>query len=527
MNKLGWFAVWSVLLLVGLNSRAANRDGPPPAEDIFRDGLIPRLQIRITAAELEHLRQHPRTYVNATYREGTTVYTNVQIRLKGGPGSFRPLDDQPAFTVNFAQQAPGQKFHGLKKLHLNNSVQDPTYLSEKICRELFEAAGVPAPRAAHAVVELNGRRLGLYVLIEGIDKHFLRRYFQDPDGNLYDGHSATDVHRGLQINSGDTPADRSALVALAKAAQEPDLDRRLAALQKTLDVDRFLSFLAVEIMTGHWDGYALNRNNYRVFHDRTQNRMVFLPQGIDQAFHRQTMPIVPPMQGLVARSVLEIPQLRTRYQERMAQLLTNVFLLPKLTDHIREVGARVQPVLASVNADGGADYSNRVAGLARRVQQRFSLLQRQLVPAGPPVALSDSGILPLPTWEPKVDLGSPSLTREAAPDGKAWLRIGLRESGAGSWRTHAVLPRGRYRLEGSLKLRAVQAGGDDPKSGAGLRKSHQKFGRKLNGDLDWSPQSFEFAVTEDSADVELVCELRAQRGEAWFDAASLRLRRVE
>ena len=51
----------------------------------------------------------------------------------------------------------------------NNSVQDSTYLSEKICREMFEAAGVPSPRAGHAVVEFDGRLLGLYVLVEGID----------------------------------------------------------------------------------------------------------------------------------------------------------------------------------------------------------------------------------------------------------------------------------------------------------------------------------------------------------------------
>ena len=36
---------------------------------------------------------------------------------------------------------------------------------------------------------------------------------------------------------------------------------------------------------------------------------------------------------------------------------------------------------------------------------------------------------------------------------------------------------------------------------------------------------FEFEVTDDRSDVELVCELRAQKGEVWFEEESLRLLR--
>jgi hypothetical protein len=34
----------------------------------------------------------------------------------------------------------------MEKFHLNNSVQDPTFMTELICGELFRQAGVPAPR---------------------------------------------------------------------------------------------------------------------------------------------------------------------------------------------------------------------------------------------------------------------------------------------------------------------------------------------------------------------------------------------
>jgi hypothetical protein len=179
-----------------------------PGDDLFKEECIPKIRIEIPPASLDQLRQHPKTYVSGIVREGNVTYNDVAIRLKGGPGSFRPVDDaKPAFTLNFGRTVKGRRFHGLKKLHLNNSVQDHTYLSEKICRELFEAAGVPAPRAGHAAVNFNGRDLGLFVLVEGIDKHFLRRYFKDDGGILYDGHSQSDVTSVMRTNSGEERRD--------------------------------------------------------------------------------------------------------------------------------------------------------------------------------------------------------------------------------------------------------------------------------------------------------------------------------
>ncbi|MBI3417322.1 MAG: CotH kinase family protein, partial [Verrucomicrobia bacterium] len=414
-NKFSWPERFKIALLLvwvagAAHSGAVERTSAkasPVAEDIFAQGYIPRIRIQISGAGLESLRQRPRTYVPATLREGNVVYTNVSIRLKGGPGSFRPLDDKPAFTLNFDRLAEGQKFHGLKKIHLNNSVQDSTYLAEKISRELFEAAGVPAPRAAHATVEVNGEALGFYVLIEGIDKQFLHRYFKDAKGNVYDGHSGSDVNHPMRTNSGENPKEQSQLRALAAAALEPNLETRLASLQKTLDLDRFISFLAVEVMICHWDGYALNRNNFRIFHDREKNQMVFIPQGTDQVFQRQNMTINPGMVGLVARSVMEIPEIRQHYRERMAQLLTNVFNIPAITNHLYSVATNVEPKLAVFDPPAAEGYLRRVSGFARRIQQRFNALERQLVPPSVATAKLDRAeAIPLTNWQPQTDLGN-------------------------------------------------------------------------------------------------------------------------
>ena len=148
----------------GAKAKRKKRD---VSAEFFSTRVVPHLRIEISDADLAGLRKDDRDYVPCTIREGGSVYSEVGVHLKGGPGSFRGLDDRPSLTLNFDKFVADQKFHGMDKLHLNNSVQDATYVMEIICGDLFRAAGVPAPRGTHARVELNGRDLGLYVLKEG------------------------------------------------------------------------------------------------------------------------------------------------------------------------------------------------------------------------------------------------------------------------------------------------------------------------------------------------------------------------
>ncbi|MEO8428281.1 MAG: CotH kinase family protein [Verrucomicrobiota bacterium] len=497
---------------------------PPPGEDLFIEGYIPALRIEIPEAGVTSLRRSARRYVRATVKEGTIVYTNVAIHLKGGPGSFRQLDDYPAFTLNFDRFSDGQKFHGLKKIHLNNSVQDRTFLAEKISRELFEAAGVPAPRAGNAKVDFNGHGLGLYVLVEGVNKQFLRRYFKDTTGNVYDGHSQSDVTRNLPTNSGESPADQTRLRALAAAVRETDLKTRLASLEKTLDLDRFISFIAMEAMLWHWDGYVMNRNNFRIYHDRDSNRMVFLPHGLDQILTKPDGPIFPQTAGLVARSVLEIPDCQRRYRERMAQLLTNVFNVVAITNHIHQVADKIEIALSETDPQSAAAYHQRVLRFCRRLQQRVHSIARQLSPvlAENPSQFDNAGIMTVGEWQPKIDLGNPSLTQDHEK-GRTLLHISTQDHCAASWRSNARLDSGQYRLVARMKTEGVVLGTEDQKAGVGLRISRHKFGQKIPGDKEWTLVGFDFDVQQDQSDVELVCELRAVRGDVWFDLKSLKL----
>src|SRR5436305_1956419 len=224
----------SSLLIIGLLAACAAfaRD---TNDDFF--AAAPRIQIEIPPDGMKVLRDYKQVWrqprperidVQATVREGGSVYTNVAIHLKGS-FSFQPIDSKPSLTLNFIKFASGQSFHALTKIHLNNSIQDESYLCEQLARELFASVGVPSPRAGHALVKLNNRDLGLYVVIEGANKQFVKRAFPNATkGNLYDGGSGGDVTKALKAESGENPDDLSDLTNLVKAAREPNITKRLA-----------------------------------------------------------------------------------------------------------------------------------------------------------------------------------------------------------------------------------------------------------------------------------------------------------
>ncbi len=276
--------VKALFLLLVFGFASPGRSASNSSTAGFFSEPVCQIAIEIAREDIARLRRESRKYVRADVRVSGQVFLGAGLHLKGATGSFREIDDKPAFTLNFGQFGTGPDFYGSRKIHLNNSLEDPSYLREQLGSELFQSAGVPSPRVGHARVVLNGRALGLYVLKEGFAEDFLVRSFSRADGNLYDTDLGHDVDSVMKRHLGGGGSSQTELRRAAEAAAELDLNRRWERLQAAVDMERFLSFVAMEVMICHWDGYSLGRNNFRIYHDPAADRLVFLPTGMDQIF---------------------------------------------------------------------------------------------------------------------------------------------------------------------------------------------------------------------------------------------------
>ncbi|MCI0745689.1 MAG: CotH kinase family protein [Verrucomicrobia subdivision 3 bacterium] len=369
-----FWRIWAILLAALLSFDLVAADGAAPGHELFSETAIRHFRIVLADSELEKLRRDHNTYVRSTVTVGDQEFRDAGVRLKGR-GSFRPLEDKPSFALKFNEFTAGQRFCGLTKILLNNSSQDRSYLSEYLCTSLYRDAGVPAARVTFARVDLNGRELGIYVLIEAMNKVFLRQHFRNPNGPLYEAY-AQDINssRKLEQDSGP-PSDQSDLRALVAAASAP-VGERMAALRETLDVDRFASFLTVGMLIAQHDSYALNRNNYRLYREPDSSQFVMIAHGIDGSFTQNIMPIVPPPKYLLAKALLEIPEGQQLYRERMANLFTNVFKLEVMTNRLRFASERLYT--AAENDEERANITRRTTNFIHRVVERYTNVVQQL-----------------------------------------------------------------------------------------------------------------------------------------------------
>ncbi len=230
------------------------------------------------------------TWFAATVTVDGETHADVGVRKKGFVGS--QSDTKPSLKLRFDKYTDGQSLGGvMERMTLNNSVQDPSMVNTCLSYRVFAAAGSPAPRCNFATVSVNGKDLGLYVHVEEIKAPFLARHFDSAEGNLYEGTVSdfTPAYRGtIEKKNHEDADDWSDIDAVTAALQDPS-DAGLEALGEIVDLDRFLSFWATEVLIGHWDGYAGNRNNYW-FYREPAGVFVFIPWGVDGTFHLQDDP---------------------------------------------------------------------------------------------------------------------------------------------------------------------------------------------------------------------------------------------
>ena len=514
----------------------ASVDAKKASDDFFRLGMIPNLKIQISDAEMEKLSAGPRTFVIGDPRpfvEGTIVendqqtYKRVAIKLKGSAGSFRPVDDRPALTINISKNEKDQSFHGFSKFHLNNSVQDDTYLHEWLCEELFRAARLPATRVTHARVWLNNRDLGLYVLKSAFDKSFLERHFDSAKGNLYEGGFLQDIDSELELDSGKSKADRSDLISLLSACREPDSSTRWDRIDEFLNVDQFISFMAMEMMVGHWDGYTLNHNNYRLYFEPKSKRAHFIPHGMDQVFGDPNASIINFPSSIVGSAVMLNAEWRARYRERVTELMELFSPTDNLLKRIDAASDRLKPVLGQINPQAAQSHEEGVKGLKARIVARVEGLIRQNSQSDPkPRDFDASGRLNLASWYPVSESPDAKLEiLEMSKGLKAYsILCGKKSQCNASWRCKELLARGSYVLHAKLKANQIAAREErNVAVGAGVRIDGMTRTNIRRGSSSWGPVQFKFTVEEEVRNVEFIAELRARTGQVWYEVDSLYL----
>jgi len=291
-----------ILAVSSLNSGVAQAspnyiEGTDPGAVIYDPLHVSKISLQMSNSDYNSLRWPNVSWDNeGDWRETQMRFTmgsktygpyKVGVHLKGAWGSWRDVSGKAAFKIKVDAFVENQSFLGITRMTLNNMVQDNSYIHETLTYRLFRAVGVPAPRTGFADVTLNGIDYGLHLNVETISPKMLKRW-NITSSQMVKGAVPTfpDFWPGSEssfaIESGIKDS-YSSLTAFIDANQL-DGDLWWQQINQIADMKEMTLEWATELYTGHWDGYALNKNNYFVNFDE-DGRAILLPWGTDQTWN--------------------------------------------------------------------------------------------------------------------------------------------------------------------------------------------------------------------------------------------------
>lgn len=305
--------------------------------DLFNGEVLQEIRLDINPKDWETLKANPGSndYYPCNLRWRGLEVEGIGIRQRGGSTRNRV---KPGLRVDFNRYEANQEFLGLKSLGLDNMAQDASMMKERVAMSVYSKLGLPAPREVNARLYVNDQYIGLYAVIEPVDKNFLKRVFGENDGYLYEYVSPTNYHfeylgpdpalyspRFFDPKTHEqdpNPAPIESMIRTMNSASDAEFAAAMAAY---LDLPAFMKHLAVEDFLAETDGILTGMNNFYLYRFEKKILSQFITKDKDLSFggpptnpNRPQMPLlVNASKNVLIRRAMNVPQARDAYLQTL------------------------------------------------------------------------------------------------------------------------------------------------------------------------------------------------------------------
>ncbi len=270
----------------------------PDFNEEYIQDYLPIIEVTMSEDDYNWM-VHPDNIWSDTYQHATVVYKgsnqmlinymDLGIRLRGNTSRAKK---KKSFKLNFSKFNDDQRFFGLKKLNLKANTNDPSCVREHLVMNLYRDYNLVVARVNQVKLYINGNYMGLYTNIEQIDSIFLDSRYEDENGNLYKCTYPADLSDlnkvyddstyELKTNEDENNRDNLyAFIQFLTTATDEEFDLHI---EEYIDVLEYLKQLPIEILTGHWDGYSYNKNNFYLYYNPNESRFEYIPYDTDNTF---------------------------------------------------------------------------------------------------------------------------------------------------------------------------------------------------------------------------------------------------
>lgn len=347
-----------------------------PSPGTLYDGKLHRIHIWMNEDSLTALLAPENRWTNHTYPadfiyDGNDTLKNIGIRIKGNTSrNAKKL----SFRLSF-DEFENQTYQGLKTINLNGNHNDPSVSRELLSNYVMNEAGIIATRVNHIQLYINGVYRGVYAQAEHINKKFLTTRFNESSGNLYKCSWPADLtwkgsnqqtykdiinpsplnERAYELKTNESVDDYSDLVLLINTINNTPTAQFKNAIDTLFDVDAFLKVLAAEILLGHWDNYAFNKNNYYIYHQQQKHKFYYIPYDMDNTLgvqwgfgdvNNRNVNNWVKSEIPLSSKILAVPEYKSLFHLHIYNLCNSVFNSNKLFPKIDSIKTYLTPAIA-------------------------------------------------------------------------------------------------------------------------------------------------------------------------------------
>ncbi|MEQ1828018.1 MAG: CotH kinase family protein, partial [Pirellula sp.] len=256
-----------------------------PDLPLFTDQAVRTIFLSFEDSDWEKaLEDFHRTDVDlpATMMVDGKTYPEVGVHFRG-MSSFDMVRQGHKRSLNISLDHADrqQRLYGVKTLNLLNAHEDASMMHSVLYLEAAQKYTF-APKANFVHVVINGESWGLYTNAEQFNKEFLEDRIGSSAGARwkvsgspmgrggleYFGDNIEDYRRVFEIKSKDDPKSWKALMELCRVLNETNVDELPNKIEKILDIEGALGFLALEVALANGDGYWTRASDYCLVRDQ-------------------------------------------------------------------------------------------------------------------------------------------------------------------------------------------------------------------------------------------------------------------
>lgn len=349
---------------------------------IWDEGVIPEITFNVSLEqwnkllELYDKNNHTKEYIvcDLSYKKGSEVHTikDAGIRLRGNTSRRRPEGSKGQshvagqtdwhhchFGVNLRKHVKDDEHEikGIRKFNLKWFKDDPCYVRELFCFDLFRRAGVwtaafdtYARLWIHVEGDEKAAYYGIYQMLEPYDNKYLdkrEQWFGNAGGNLWkcsypanldkvnDNFGEDDnIHEytyELKETEGDFESAKAQIqdfIYNLNHKSDPDFYKWI---KEVCDVELLMRTYAVNVAVGMWDDMWNNGNNYYLYFnslDKTNYKVFLLPYDYDNTLGTSNC-YDPALQdpykwgekGVLMNRLMKFDEFRSIYRDELKRLV--------------------------------------------------------------------------------------------------------------------------------------------------------------------------------------------------------------